>query len=110
MLIIKMPETLFWTISLNVANVVGFVYSIPQMIRTWKTKSTRDIDTTGQVLRCLCSVLWITYCIRFRMIDIGVSWGVTLLSSAWILGFKAVYEYHLFQKKYIPQQSPEEDL
>jgi len=70
-----MSEILFWTISLNTANVMGFVYSIPQMVKTWKTKSTRDIDTTGQVLRMMCSILWIAYCIRFRLVDVGVSWG-----------------------------------
>lgn len=87
-----------WTIFLNIVNAIGFIYNLPQMYRVWKTKSTKDIDTTGQVLRLFCSIVWIVYCIEYQLIDIGVSWATTFIGALWILVFKLVYEYKCFTK------------
>ncbi len=82
-----------WRITLNISNLVGLMYNIPQMYHTWKTKSTSDISTSSQVLRTVCSIVWVAYAIDSAQPEVGISWGVSLLSSIWTLGFKARYEY-----------------
>ncbi len=83
-----------WRIALNASNLVGLVYNIPQMYHTWKTRRTRDISTTAQVLRVLSSIVWVAYAVHFAQPEIGISWGVSLLSSVWTLGFKFKYEWN----------------
>ena len=86
---------LHWIIILNIVNAIGFIYNVPQMYHTWKTHSTKDINTEGQVLRAFCSIVWISYALIYIDIDLLISWVVTFISSAWILYFKARYEYFL---------------
>ncbi len=82
-----------WRVVLNISNLVGFVYNIPQMYHTWKTRRTADISTSSQILRAVCSIIWVAYAIVSAQPEVGVAWGVSLLSSAWTLGFKARYEW-----------------
>jgi uncharacterized protein with PQ loop repeat len=105
-----MSEILIWRVFLTGANVIGLFYSIPQMIRTWKTKSTKDIDTTGQILRLICSIVWLVYCIQFQLFDVGVSWAITMVSSIWTLGFKVIYEYRWFQNRIPIKDDDQQEL
>lgn len=65
------------------------------MVHTWKTHRTKDISTSGQIIRCVCAIVWIIYASIYFDIDIIISWLITMFSSLWTLYYKARYEYQL---------------
>ena len=73
------------------ANVIGFVYNIPQLVLTIKTKSAHDISGVFLLLRFVSSVLWIIYCVFIFNIDVLISWCITGLCSVILLYYKYIY-------------------
>lgn len=77
--------------AINVANVIGIIYNIPQMIHTYRTKSTRDISNTFINLRILCSIIWLVYSLYYSQWSILVSWISTFVSAVWLAYYAYVY-------------------
>ena len=71
---------------LIVANVINVVYNIPQIIRTYKTKSANDFDTWFIVLRIVYNILWIMYGIDDDNMLIVLNSVVTIFTSG-IIGY-----------------------
>ena len=49
---------------LILANILNIVYNIPQMIQTYKTKSTKDFNIWFIVLRIIGNFIWMVYAIE----------------------------------------------
>ena len=75
-----------------VANIIGFVYNIPQLVLTIKTKSANDISGIFLILRFTSALLWIIYCCFVLNIDVLISWCVTGLCSTVLLYYKYIYK------------------
>lgn len=71
-----------------IANILGLLYNIPQIYHTYITKKVDDISTLSLILRFISSLLWSFYCIYFNMLDVGISWYITFISSVLILYYK----------------------
>ena len=67
-----------------IANILGLLYNIPQIYHTYITKKVDDISTLSLILRFISSF----YCIYFNMLDVGISWYITFISSVLILYYK----------------------
>ena len=74
-----------------IANIIGFIYNIPQLYLTIKTKSAKDISGIFLLLRFISAILWIVYCIFVFNIDVLISWCLTGLCSSILLYYKYVY-------------------
>ena len=74
-----------------IANIIGLIYNIPQMIHTYKTKKVNDISSISLTLRLISSVMWCCYCLYFQLYEIGLSWFITLISSIMISYYKLNY-------------------
>ena len=74
------------------ANSIGFVYNIPQVVHTVRTKKTGDISSIFLWLRFVSSAMWCFYSSYFFMYDVLISWAITLLSSTIILYYKYIYK------------------
>ena len=74
------------------ANIIGFIYNLPQVILTIRTKKTDDISGIFLILRFISSVLWIIYCIYTNSIDVLISWIITCSSNIVILYYKFFYK------------------
>jgi MtN3 and saliva related transmembrane protein len=61
---------------------------IPQVARTWKTGSARDISLFTYLLFSSGVLLWLIYGIRLQALPIVLANGVTLLLSVSILALK----------------------
>ncbi len=64
---------------------------LPQVIKTWKTKSTRDVSLQMFVLFCSGVFLWIVYGLFIGNIPIIATNIVTLSLASTILFFKLKY-------------------
>lgn len=64
---------------------------IPQVVRTWRTKSVEDISLRMYLLLCLGIVLWLVYGFLVDSLAVVLANGVTLLLAASVLIMKIRY-------------------
>ena len=74
-----------------VANVIGFVYNVPQVILTVRTKSANDLSGIFLIMRLLSAVLWIIYTTILWSPDVFISWIITGTSSGILFYYKLRY-------------------
>lgn len=84
-------DDLWARIYIWIANIIGLIYNIPQIIHTYKTKKVNDISTLSLILRLLSSFMWCYDCLYFQLYEIGLSWFITLISSILISYYKFYY-------------------
>ena len=51
---------------LVIGNIINLVYNIPQMVKTYKTKSTKDFSSTFLFLRVIGNSIWLAYSIELN--------------------------------------------
>jgi len=83
---------------MNVTEILGYLAAmcttvafLPQAIKTWKTKSAKDLSLPMFFLLCLGLSLWLTYGLLITNWPIIVANTVTLLLAASILYHKVKY-------------------
>ena len=84
---------------LVIGNIINFVYNIPQVIKTYKTKSTKDFSTTFLVLRIVGNLIWIGYAIEVNSLLMMINNIVTVLSSIFISYYKVLEIIADYKKK-----------
>ncbi len=77
-----------------VANVIGFVYNVPQVILTIRTKSAKDLSSIFLLMRIVSALLWIVYTSIIWSPDVLISWVITGGSSVVLFYYKVVYSNH----------------
>ena len=103
-----MPEDEYWLQGIVIlANIIGFIYNLPQVILTIRTKKTDDISGTFLILRFISSILWIIYCIYTNSIDVLISWIITCSSNIVILYYKFFYKNNIIESEQSEQQEIE---
>ena len=94
---------------LIVANVINVVYNIPQLVRTYKTKSANDFDTWFIVLRILYNVLWVMYGIDDKNMLIVLNSVVTIFTTG-IIGYYKFWYVRDVDIIVVPVDSGEHDM
>ena len=94
-----MSEELVFIIMAYIANVIGFIYMIPQLYQTIKTKKTRDLSGLFINLRIICSILWIIYTINYEMWQVLASWVITFISSLILAYYKFFYKQSIRRER-----------
>ena len=82
---------MFGTISLKVlifANFLNLIYNIPQMVQTFQTRSTKDINKWFIILRVLCNGIWMVYGIYINSFLMMLNNLVTVSASLFIGYYK----------------------
>ena len=69
--------------------VVGSL--LPQTIKSWKTKSTKDLSLWRYIIYILGLVLWVTYAIIIKNGPVAVMNGIGLALASSILYLKLRY-------------------
>lgn len=73
---------------LIIANIINIVYNIPQMVRTYETKSTKDFSTWFIFLRIIGNSIWISYSINIDSLQMLINNCVTVSASLFISYYK----------------------
>jgi MtN3 and saliva related transmembrane protein len=73
---------------LIIANVINVVYNLPQMIHTYRTKSTRDFNTWFIVLRIVGNFIWVVYAAEVKSTLMIINNVVTVAASVFIGYYK----------------------
>ncbi len=71
-----------------IAAVLTTTAFVPQFLKVWKTRSTRDISLRMYLMLCTGIFLWLVYGIRLNSLPIILANGVTLGLTLAILGLK----------------------
>ena len=77
---------------LILANIINLVYNIPQMVQTYKTKSTKDFNVWFIVLRIIGNCIWVVYSIEVNSLLMLINNSVTVCASIFI-GYYKFHEY-----------------
>ena len=64
---------------------------LPQVIKTWKTKSAKDLSLSMFMIFCTGTLLWLIYGIMTNDLPVTIANAVTLLLSSTLLYFKFRY-------------------
>ena len=75
-------------IFLIIGNVINLIQNLPQVIKTYQTKSTRDFSSIFLGLRIVGNVIWIVYAIQISSILLIVNNSVTVLATVFISFYK----------------------
>ncbi|MBW4549709.1 MAG: SemiSWEET transporter [Aphanocapsa sp. GSE-SYN-MK-11-07L] len=75
-----------------VAGVLTTIAYLPQLIKTWKSKSADDLSWSMLIILCLGIVLWLVYGVYVHDLPIIAANIVTLLFAAVILILKIRYK------------------
>jgi MtN3 and saliva related transmembrane protein len=78
----------FVTVVGMIAGVLTTVAFLPQVLRTWKTRSTADISLVMFLIYVTGIVLWLIYGQMLNDLPLITSNAVTLVFSGTILGLK----------------------
>lgn len=82
-----------WTTLIGLtAGTLTTISFLPQAIKTWKTKSAKDISLTMFLCFCIGVILWIIYGLLIRDIPVMITNIVTLVLAGTILFFKLYYK------------------
>ncbi|MEL6223886.1 MAG: SemiSWEET transporter [Cyanobacteria bacterium J06626_14] len=87
-----------------VAGTLTTAAYLPQLIKTWRSKSAGDISWSMLITLCLGIVLWLVYGVYVHDIPVILANIVTLLLTSFILILKIRYRTPV-QSLAIPQSS-----
>ena len=65
---------------------------VPQVVHTWKTKSTRDVSLNTFLMFCTGIFLWLVYGLFKQDIAIIMANSITFILASIILGLKLKYK------------------
>ena len=85
-------------VMLIIANVINVVYNIPQMVKTYQTKSTRDFSGWFLSLRVIGNAIWLVYSIYVANLLMLINNLVTVIASVFV-GYYKVREMWADYKK-----------
>jgi MtN3 and saliva related transmembrane protein len=74
------------------AGTLTTISFFPQVIKTWRSKSAKDISLTMFLSFCFGVLLWLIYGILLKDIPIIISNAITLILAGTILFFKLTYK------------------
>ena len=93
---------------LVLGNIINLVYNIPQMVKTYKSKSTGDFSPTFLFMRVAGNVIWLAYSIELNEFLFLFSNVVSVFSSVFISYYKVV---EIIQsRKAVVEDDVEDDL
>lgn len=85
-------EKSYITILGFLAGICTTIAFLPQVIKTWKSKSAKDLSLGMFVFFCFGVALWLVYGIILKDIPIVISNAVTFVLSMMIVYFKLRYK------------------
>ena len=91
--------SLTMNIFLIIANIINLIYNIPQMIKTYKTKSTRDFSSIFLSLRFVGNLIWVAYAIEVDSSLMLINNIVTVIASLFIGYYKYIEIYNDYNNK-----------
>jgi uncharacterized protein with PQ loop repeat len=78
---------------LVIGNIINLIYNIPQMVKTYKSKTTGDFSSTFLFMRVVGNSIWLAYSLELNEFLFIVSNVVSVFSSVFISYYKVLELY-----------------
>lgn len=91
----------------DVAGTLTTLSFLPQVIKTWRTRSTADISLTMFLMFCAGVALWLVYGVLLDSVPLIVSNIVTLFLAGIILALKLRSVWQERRGRSVPQHEDE---
>lgn len=75
-----------------VAGTLTTIAFLPQLYKTWKTKSAQDVSLVMMITFCIGVFLWLIYGLAIHAMPVVVANAVTLILALLILVLKIKYK------------------
>jgi len=75
-----------------VAGILTTISFLPQVIKTWKTRSAKDLSLGMFSIFCIGTLLWLIYGILITNWPVMVANAITLILSSFLLYFKLKFK------------------
>uniref|UniRef100_A0A6C0HQX2 PQ-loop repeat-containing protein n=1 Tax=viral metagenome TaxID=1070528 RepID=A0A6C0HQX2_9ZZZZ len=83
---------------LVIGNIVSLVYNIPQMVKTYKTNSTKDFSSTFLFLRVVNNSIWLAYSIELGTFLFLLANITSVICSLFLSYYKAFELYDIYKE------------
>jgi len=74
------------------ANIISISSLLPQLWKTWKTKSARDISHGWTVLNAIAQLLWIIYGIDIQSYELWIGSVISFIIIVILIGMKIAFD------------------
>jgi len=71
-----------------IAGTLTTIAFVPQLVKTWKTRSTKDVSLGMFSIFCTGVLLWLIYGVLIQSVPVALANGVTLVLAGAILSLK----------------------
>lgn len=82
----------FVTILGLIAGTLTTLAFLPQLVKAWKSKSTKDVSLGMFIILCAGILLWIVYGFLIKSFPVIIANAVTFILCMFILYFKIKYK------------------
>jgi MtN3 and saliva related transmembrane protein len=82
----------FTTLLGVLAGILTTISFVPQLLKTWRTKSAKDVSLPMLMSFCAGVFLWLVYGILIQSIPVILANLITLILALIILGLKLKYD------------------
>uniref|UniRef100_A0A6C0BWT9 PQ-loop repeat-containing protein n=1 Tax=viral metagenome TaxID=1070528 RepID=A0A6C0BWT9_9ZZZZ len=96
-------------VMLVIANVINLIYNIPQMVKTYQTKSTRDFSGWFLSLRVIGNAIWLVYSIYLSNLLMLINNVVTVIASVFVGYYKVREMVADYKEKQNKRQITDDD-
>lgn len=86
-----MPENMITVIGILAGTLTTLAF-VPQVLHTWRSKSTKDVSLNTFLMFCTGILLWLIYGLFKQDIAIILANFVTFILASIILGLKLKYK------------------
>ena len=73
-----------------IANIINIIYNVPQIVKTYKTKSTKDFSETFLIMRIVGNSIWLGYSVEVDSFPMLFSNLVTIIATVFIGYYKVL--------------------
>ncbi len=81
---VNLPMNIF----LVIGNIINLVQNLPQVIKTYKVKSTKDFSGWFLLLRIISNIIWTAYAIQISSLLMIINNLITIFSTMFISYYK----------------------
>jgi uncharacterized protein with PQ loop repeat len=81
---VNLPMNIF----LVIGNIINLIQNLPQVIKTYKVKSTKDFSGWFLLLRIISNIIWTAYAIQISSLLMIINNLITIFSTMFISYYK----------------------
>lgn len=72
--------------------VLSSITFIPQVMKTWKTKSAGDLSMSMLLIIVTSTIVWLIYAFSLNLLPVIIANSIIFVLSSWLIYFKLTHK------------------